>query len=317
MIEHKSVLFKETIEALKLREDSVVVDATLGAGGHSLAILKKINDKGRLIGVDQDANAIKNFKQCLKSEVGNLFLVKGNFSQIKNILGGMNVLTVDGILADLGYSSVQMEDKSYGLSFLRNAELDMRLDKNNKLTAKKIINSYDEKKLKKVLREFGEEKFAGKIAKVILKKRKNGEIRKTKELAEIIKQTIPKKFQKNGQHPATKTFQALRIEVNQELENLEKFVPQAIEILKPGGRLAIISFHSLEDRIVKNIFRENARGCICPADFPQCRCGNKAKIKIITKKPIIPGVEEILRNPKARSAKLRVCEKLKNICQSR
>ena len=317
MIEHKSVLFKETIEALKLREDSVVVDATLGAGGHSLAILKKINDKGRLIGVDQDANAIKNFKQCLKSEVGNLFLVKGNFSQIKNILGGMNVLTVDGILADLGYSSVQMEDKSYGLSFLRNAELDMRLDKNNKLTAKKIINSYDEKKLKKVLREFGEEKFAGKIAKVILKKRKNGEIRKTKELAEIIKQTIPKKFQKNGQHPATKTFQALRIEVNQELENLEKFVPQAIEILKPGGRLAIISFHSLEDRIVKNIFRENARGCICPVDFPQCRCGNKAKIKIITKKPIIPGVEEILRNPKARSAKLRVCEKLKNICQSR
>jgi len=317
MIEHKSVLFKETIEALKLREDSVVVDATLGAGGHSLAILKKINDKGRLIGVDQDANAIKNFKQCLKSEVGNLFLVKGNFSQIKNILGGMNVLTVDGILADLGYSSAQMEDKSYGLSFLRNAELDMRLDKNNKLTAKKIINSYDEKKLKKVLREFGEEKFAGKIAKVILKKRKNGEIRKTKELAEIIKQTIPKKFQKNGQHPATKTFQALRIEVNQELENLEKFVPQAIEILKPGGRLAIISFHSLEDRIVKNIFRENARGCICPVDFPQCRCGNKAKIKIITKKPIIPGVEEILRNPKARSAKLRVCEKLKNICQSR
>lgn len=347
MIEHKPVLLKESIEGLNLKPGDTVVDATLGGGGHSLAVLESIGKKGKLISIDVDERALERFKIQIsirqpadqnkskisaspeggqnpkvywEPEAGNLFLAKGNFSDIKNILGGMNVLAVDGILADLGYSSAQMEDESYGLSFLKDAELDMRLGKSlrstnsyeytNNLSAKGIVNNYSEKELAKIIREFGEEKFAGRIAREIGERRKIGEIRGTKELAEIVRQSIPQKFQKSKIHPATKTFQALRIEVNQELENLKKFVPQAIESLAPGGRLAIISFHSLEDRIVKNIFRENARGCICPANFPQCRCGNKPKVRIITKKPITPNLEEIKENPRSRSAKLRVCERL-------
>jgi 16S rRNA (cytosine1402-N4)-methyltransferase len=310
MIEHKPVLLKESIEALNLREGSIVVDATLGGGGHALEILKKIGPSGKLIAVDVDEQAINNFKKKFQSEAGNWSLVKGNFSKIKNILGGMSVLAVNGILADLGYSSIQLEDESYGMSFLKDAELNMRLDKKQELTAKKIINEYRPEVLERIIREYGEEKFAGRIAAKIRESRAVREIESTKELAEIVKQAIPRKFQKNGQHPATKTFQALRIEVNQELENLKKFIPQAIEVLGAGGRLAIITFHSLEDRIVKNMFRENARGCICPPDFPKCLCGHEAKIKLITRKPIVPSEEEILENPRARSAKLRVCEKL-------
>lgn len=307
---HKPVLLKESAEGLNLKSGAVVVDATLGGGGHSLEILKSIGKSGKLIAVDMDENAIENFKRYLKPEVGNIFPVKDNFSNIKNILGGMNVLAVDAILADLGYSSMQMEDESYGLSFLKDAELDMRLDKNIRLTAKEIVNSYAEKELSGIIREYGEEKFAKNIAKKIIEYRKTKPIDKTAELAELVASAIPEKYKRARISPATKTFQALRIEVNRELKNLKKFIPQAIEVLKPGGRLAVISFHSLEDRIVKNMFRENARGCICPADFPQCRCGNKPSIKIITKKPVIPGDEEIKSNPRARSAKLRVCEKM-------
>jgi 16S rRNA (cytosine1402-N4)-methyltransferase len=306
-------LLKESIEALNLKEGLIVADATLGGGGHTIEILKRIGDAGKLVAIDVDERAIKRFKskaKSLKSKVDNVVLAKGNFSQIKNILGGMNVLAVDGILADLGYSSAQMEDESYGLSFLKDAELDMRLGKEGELTAKKIVNSYSEKDLERIIRGYGEEKFAKNIARKIIEARKIKPIEKTTELAEVISRAIPEKYRHVKINPATKTFQALRIEVNQELKNLKKFIPQAIEVLKPGGRLAIISFHSLEDRIVKNIFRENARGCICPPSFPQCRCGNKSKIKIITKKPIVPGAEEILENPRARSAKLRVCEKI-------
>lgn len=310
MIEHKPVLLKESIEGLNLKPGDTVADATLGGGGHGLAILERIGKDGKLIAIDVDENAIENFRRNWKSEADNLFLTKGNFSDIKNILGGMNVLTVDGILADLGYSSAQMEDESYGLSFLKDAELDMRLGKNSELTAKKIANSYSEKDLERILREYGEEKFAKNIARKIIEYRKVKPIEKTIELAELVTSAIPEKYRRAKINPATKTFQALRIEVNQELKNLKKFIPQAIEALKPGGRLAIISFHSLEDRIVKNMFRENARGCICPANFPQCRCGNKARVKIITKKPVTPGIEEIADNPRARSAKLRVCEKM-------
>ncbi|MFA4817226.1 MAG: 16S rRNA (cytosine(1402)-N(4))-methyltransferase RsmH [Parcubacteria group bacterium] len=329
MIIHKSVLLKEAIDGLNLKKGAIIVDATLGGGGHAVEILIKIGRGGKLIAIDQDESAIENFKKHGKPEVGNIVLAKDNFSNLEKILGGQGIKSVDGILADLGYSSAQMEDESYGLSFLKDAKLDMRLDKSAQLTAREIVNNYDRKDLERILREFGEEKFAGKIARAIWGKRQSGEIRGTAELAEIVKQAIPKKFQKSGQHPATKTFQALRIEVNQELENLKKFIPQAIKILKSGGRLAIISFHSLEDRIVKNIFRENARGCICPTNFPQCVCGREPKInpvkysasggvrgaefnrvKIITKKPIVPGAEEILENPRARSAKLRVCEKV-------
>lgn len=332
MTEHKPVLLEEAIEALNLKSGATVVDATLGGGGHGREILKKIGTGGIFVGIDIDINSIKNFaefpissaaadqfpnkfeiqniKKFWKSEVGNIYLAKDNFSNIKNILGGMNVLAVDGILADLGYSSIQLEDESYGMSFLQDAQLDMRLDKSQELSAKKIVNEYSQADLEKIIREYGEEKFAKRISQAIGEVRVFREIEGTKELAEIVKQAIPEKFRHGKIHPATKTFQALRIEVNQELENLKNFIPQAIEILKPGGRLAIISFHSLEDRIVKNIFRENARGCICPPDFPQCLCGHQPKIKIITKKPIVPGAEEVAANPRARSAKLRICERI-------
>jgi len=311
MITHKPVLLRESIEGLNLKKGDSVVDATLGGGGHSREILKIIGKEGRLIAIDQDAAAVENFRKQLSSEVDNVYLVKGNFSNIKNILGGMNILAAQGILADLGYSSTQLEDESYGMSFLKDAELDMRLDKESGLTAKKIINEYSQANLERIIREYGEEKFAKNIAKKIIEQRKIKPIERTTELAEIINQAIPERYRHQKIHPATRTFQALRIEVNKELENLEKFIPAAINVLNPGGRLAIISFHSLEDRIVKNIFRENARGCICPPNFPSCLCGHQAKVKIITKKPIVPGTEEIAGNPRARSAKLRICEKIK------
>jgi 16S rRNA (cytosine1402-N4)-methyltransferase len=349
---HKPVLLRESIEGLNLKKGDTVVDATLGGGGHALEILKKIGPSGKLIAIDVDGQAINNFKKKFQSEAGNVDLVKGNFSDIKNILGGMNVLAVDGMLADLGYSSIQLEDESYGMSFLQDAELDMRLslrntnsyECTNNLSAKDIVNKYPAGELSRILCEYGEEKFANSIAKRIVEARKIKSIERTLELVEIIKNAIPERYQHGKTHPATKTFQALRIEVNQELENLKKFIPQAIEALSPGGRLAIISFHSLEDRIVKNMFRENARGCICPPetqlqllqeeyiraveqndssadelermlrtgkpDFPKCLCGHKAKISLINKKPIVPSGEEILENPRARSAKLRVCERL-------
>jgi 16S rRNA (cytosine1402-N4)-methyltransferase len=322
MIEHKSVLLEESINGLNLQKGSVVVDATLGGGGHSREILKIIGSHGRLIAIDQDAAAIESFQKkspvCnasrsdagRPSEIGNLVLVRDNFSEIEKILGGRGIKTVDGILADLGYSSLQLEDESYGLSFLKDAPLDMRLDRNNEMTAQKIINEYSQARLEKIIRDYGEEKFANSIAKKIFEYRKLKPVESTSELVEIINGAVPGIYKHQKIHFATRTFQALRIEVNQELEVLEKFIPAAIEKLSQGGRLAIISFHSLEDRIVKNIFRENARGCICPPNFPECRCGHLAKVKIITRKPIVPSEREILENPRARSARLRICERI-------
>lgn len=310
MAEHKPVLLHEAVNNLNIKKDSIIVDATLGGGGHSREILQRIGGEGILIGIDVDEAAIENFKKHLKSEGGNVILAKDNFTNLKHILGGQGIKSVDAILADLGYSSLQLEDASYGMSFLQDAPLDMRLDINNELTAGKIVNEYALKDLERILREFGEEKSAKQIARAIGEFRKVAEIKTTQELADIVRQAIPKKFQQGKVHPATKTFQALRIRVNQELENLKNFIPQAIEVLKPGGRLAVISFHSLEDRIVKNIFRENARGCICPPDLPRCACGRKPKLKIITKKPIVPEEKEITDNPRSRSAKLRICEKI-------
>jgi 16S rRNA (cytosine1402-N4)-methyltransferase len=310
---HKPVLLKETIDGLNLKEGAVVVDATLGGGGHSMAILERIGVNGKLIAIDWDDKAIKSQKSKSrewKSEAGNLVLVKDNFANLKDILGGLGVETADAVLADLGYSSDQLEDKGRGMSFLFDAPLDMRLDQREVLTAKEIINNYDQKKLEKIIKEYGEEKFARAIVRKIGEYRKNKAIETTLELTKIIESAVPEKYKHGRISPATKTFQALRIEVNAELENLEKFIPQAIDILSPGGRLGIITFHSLEDRIVKNKFRENARGCICPRDFPECRCGHEAKVKIITRKPIIPSNREIEENPRARSAKLRVCEKI-------
>jgi len=305
---HKAVLLGKAIENLNLKEGSVVVDATLGAGGHSREILKRIGESGKLIVIDQDQEAIDDFKKSVAGDL-RVSLVKDNFSSLEGILGWLDIFSVDAILADLGFSSDQMEDGERGLSFLKDGPLDMRLDQTNELTAEKIVNEYSLENIEKILREYGEEQFARNIAKKICEARKEKRIEKTFELIEILNIAIPEKFKHGKIHFATKTFQALRIAVNQELEVLEKFIPVAIEKLNPGGRLAIISFHSLEDRIVKNIFRENARGCICPSDFPKCVCGHAAKIKIITRKPIAPSDLEVTENSRSRSAKLRVVEK--------
>jgi 16S rRNA (cytosine1402-N4)-methyltransferase len=314
---HRPVLLKEVLDGLNLIKGSVVVDATLGGGGHSQEILEKIGIAGKLIAIDADAEAIENFEKILNRQAGSLppkagnFLVRDNFANLITILGGLGIESVDAILADLGYSSDQLEDREKGMSFMKDAELDMRFDQTSGITAKEIANNYNQRGLERIIREYGEERFAKNISRKIVEYRKDKEIKRTFELAEIINSSIPERYRHGKINPATKTFQALRIEVNKELQQLGKFIPQAVEVLSLGGRLAIITFHSLEDRIVKNIMRENARGCICPPDFPECRCGHKAKVRIITKKPITPSTQEIKENSRARSAKLRICEKIK------
>jgi len=307
---HKSVLLRESIEGLNLRKDATAVDATLGGGGHSDEILKRIGGEGTLIAIDQDSQAIDGFRKRLPGGNENVIMVKDNFANLQNILAELGIGKADAILADLGYSSIQLEDPAVGMSFLQDAPLDMRLDREGGLTAKAIVNGYTQGELARIMKNYGEERFAGIIAKRIADRRKIKPIETTRELVEIIGGAIPERFQHGKLHPATKTFQALRIETNKELEMLEKFIPQAIDALETGGRLAIISFHSLEDRIVKNIYRENARGCICPPDFPTCQCGRKAKVRIVTKKPLIPTEDELDGNPRSRSAKLRICEKI-------
>lgn len=337
---HKPVLLKETIEALNLKEGAVVVDATFGGAGHSREILKIIT-KGKLIGIDADESAIENFKRE-NPEDERMVLVNDNFSNLENILADLKIEKVDAILADLGWSSDQLIGK--GMSFMKSETLDMRLDQTQELSAQEVVNEYPQEELQKIISSYGEERFAKSIAKKIFEYRQDKKIETTKELAEIIAEAVPGKYKHGKINPATRTFQALRIEVNHEFSNLEKFLPAAIESLNPGGRLAVISFHSLEDRIVKNIFRENARGCICPPatqlqklqekyikavennspdveilekalragppDFPQCVCGNVPAVKVITKKPLIASAEEVDGNPRARSAKLRVAEKM-------
>jgi 16S rRNA (cytosine1402-N4)-methyltransferase len=309
---HKPVLLKESIEGLNLKEGSRAVDATLGGGGHSSEILKIIGGSGKLIAIDQDEVAVENFRK--KNSASNVILIKDNFANLKDALAEAGSLAggekVDAILADLGYSSMQLEDEQIGMSFLKEAQLDMRLNRDGNLTAKQVVNEYSQGEIARIIKKYGDDRFAKFIAKKIADYRKIKQIEMTTELVGIINSAIPEKFKHGKIHPATKTFQALRIEVNQELEVLEKFIPQAIEALDPGGRLVIISFHSLEDRIVKSIFREYAKGCICPKEFPICQCENLPKIKTINKKPIIPTSEEMEANPKSRSAKLRICEKL-------
>ncbi|MFA5993997.1 MAG: 16S rRNA (cytosine(1402)-N(4))-methyltransferase RsmH [Parcubacteria group bacterium] len=310
MIIHKSVLLEESIAGLNIQEGSIVVDATLGGGVHSNRILSLVGVTGKLIVIDQDVRAIEDFKKQLTEKENRVYLVQDNFSHLKNILQELKIEAVDAILADLGYSSIQLEDEEMGMSFLLDAPLDMRLDREGKITARDIVNNYSQGEIGRILKDYGEERFASMIAKKIADRRKVKPIETTGELVEIVKTAMPERYQHGKLHPATKTFQALRIETNRELSVLEEFIPQAIELLQTGGRLAVISFHSLEDRIVKNILRKNARGCICPADFPICQCGEMAKVKIITKKPIIPGEIETQTNSRARSAKLRICEKL-------
>lgn len=304
---HKSVLLKEAIESLDLKKGDVVVDATLGGGGHSEAILNKIGSEGKLIAIDLDISAIERFKSEIK---GNIFFINRNFAELKDILKELEIEKVDAIVADLGWSSDQVESAEHGMSFSKSAELDMRYDRNQELTAKKIVNEYPTKELERIIKDYGEERFYKNIVKRIIEYRKNHAIETTTELAEIIRYAVPPNSRYGKIDPSTRTFQALRIEVNQELASLKRFIPQAIESLCEEGRLGIITFHSLEDRIVKNIYRENAGGCVCPPELPRCVCGRIPKVRIITKKPILPSPEEVRENPRSRSAKLRVAEKI-------
>ena len=304
---HTSVLLNETIEGLNIKEDGIYVDGTLGGAGHSKEILKRLSSKGILIGIDRDEEALKAGKENLK-EYSNVKFVHGNHDEIERILQDLNIEKVDGILLDLGVSSYQLDERNRGFSYLGNNELDMRMDKTQSLTAKKVVNSYSEEELANIIYQYGEERFSRQIAKNICIERKNKEIVTTEELVNIIEKSIPAFAKKDG-HPAKRTFQAIRIEVNNEIKPLYNTVRKCIELLKSGGRLCIITFHSLEDRAVKNAFVDAQGKCTCPKDLPYCVCGAKSEGKIINKKPIIATEEEQEENSRAKSAKLRIFEK--------
>lgn len=305
---HIPVLKNETIELLNIKENGVYVDGTIGGAGHSKAIEQKTKIK-RLIGIDQDIEALDTAKKNL-SEYDNVTLVNDNFRNIDSVLENLNIDSVDGILVDIGVSSYQIDSAERGFSFRHNAKLDMRMSRSNSFSAYELVNSYSEEELTRVIRDYGEEKFAKSIARHILKEREKKPIETTKELENIILSSVPRYKGQDGRSNVQRTFQAIRIEVNGELDALSEFIDKAVGFLKPGGRLAIISFHSLEDRIVKQKFRELSTGCICPPDFPICVCGHKAVVKLITKHPVEATQEELSANPRSAPAKLRVVEKL-------
>ena len=305
---HEPVLLKECIDGLNIKKDGIYVDGTLGGAGHSEAILQKLGQKGQLLGIDKDKEALNFAKEKLK-KYPNVKYIHGNHDNIKEILETLSIEKVDGILLDLGVSSYQLDEKNRGFSYLGENELDMRMDKTQELNAKIVINTYAEERLANLIYEYGEERFSRQIAKNICEQRKQKEITTTKELVEIIEKTIPKSKQKDG-HPAKRTFQAIRIEVNNEIKPLYQTVKNCIECLNPEGRLCIITFHSLEDRAVKNAYIEASGKCTCPSDLPYCVCGAKKLGKIITKKPIIPTEKEREENSRSQSAKLRIFEKI-------
>ena len=306
---HVSVLLNECLEGLNIKENGIYVDGTLGGAGHSSEILKRRSNEGRLIGIDQDTDALKAAKERLK-DYSNVTFVHSNFSNIENVLNNLNIDGVDGILMDLGVSSYQLDEGERGFSYMKDAPLDMRMNRENDFSAYNVVNEYSEEDLYRIIRDYGEEKFAKRIASFIVENRQEKNIETTLELVEIIKNAIPAKARREGPHPAKRTFQAIRIEVNSELSILNKTIEDGVEKLNKGGRMAIITFHSLEDRIVKNKFRDLAVSCRCPKEFPVCVCGEKAKVKIISRKAIEPTKEEVEVNPRSRSAKLRVIEKL-------
>ncbi len=304
---HEPVMLEECITGLNIKENGIYVDGTLGGAGHSKEILKRLSKDGKLIGIDRDEEALKAAKENLK-EFQNVIYVHDNHDNIKSILEDLKIDKVDGILLDLGVSSYQLDERNRGFSYLGENELDMRMDKSQKLTAKDVVNKYKEEELANLIYQYGEERFSRKIAKNICEYRKQKEITTTKELVEIIEKSIPMKFQKDG-HPAKRTFQAIRIEVNNEIKPLYETVKNCIECLKPEGRLCIITFHSLEDRAVKNAYVDAKGKCTCPKDLPYCVCGAKSLGKIITKKPITATEEEKSRNSRSKSAKLRIFER--------
>ena len=305
---HKSVLLEETIENLNIKPDGIYVDGTLGGGGHSYEIAKRLTAGGRLIGIDQDADAIKAATDRLKEFADRVTIVRNNYCNIADVLDELGIVKVDGIILDLGVSSYQLDTAERGFTYNVDAPLDMRMDQRQQITAKDIVNTYSEFDLYRIIRDYGEDKFAKNIAKHIVARRTEKPIETTFELNDVIKAAIPMKCRINGGHPAKRTFQAIRIELNHELDVLESSIDTMIDRLNADGRLCIITFHSLEDRIVKNAFRTAQNPCVCPSDFPVCVCGRKPKGRVITRKPILPSGEEMEVNPRSKSAKLRIFE---------
>lgn len=306
---HKSVLLEETIEGLRVKPDGIYVDGTLGGAGHAREVCARLSAKGRFIGIDQDQDAIIAAGERLAGYGERVTIIRSNYCYMVDELKKLGISQVDGILLDLGVSSYQLDNGERGFSYRTDAPLDMRMDQRQTRTAADIINGYEEKELYRIIRDYGEDKFAKNIAKHIVAARQKAPIRTTGELTEIIRQSIPMKIQAAGGHPAKRTFQAVRIELNRELDVLRDSLDDMIGILGNGGRICVITFHSLEDRIVKTIFRKNENPCTCPPDFPVCVCGKKSRGRVITRKPIIPGGQEQEENPRSKSAKLRIFER--------
>lgn len=306
---HTSVLLEETIANLKIKPDGTYVDGTLGGAGHASEVCKRLSATGRFIGIDQDDAAIAAAGERLREFGERVTIIRSNYCNMVSRLQERGILGVDGILLDLGVSSYQLDTAERGFTYREDAPMDMRMDQRAELSAYDVVNGYSEEQLVRILRDYGEERFARNIARNICTARQEEPIRTTGELTEIIKRSIPAKIRATGGHPAKRTFQAIRIEVNQELTVLEESLDGMIDLLNDGGRLCVITFHSLEDRIVKNIFRKNEHPCTCPPDFPVCVCGKKSKGTVITRKPILPGEEEMTVNPRSKSAKLRVFER--------
>jgi 16S rRNA (cytosine1402-N4)-methyltransferase len=306
---HKPVLLNECIEGLKIKPDGIYLDGTLGRAGHSLEIAKRLRS-GRLVAIDRDLTAIEESEKRLAEFKDRVTLVHGNFRDLKSILDGLSIDKVDGMLFDLGVSSPQLDDKQRGFSYMADAPLDMRMDMGESFSAYEVVNTFDERRIRKILFEYGEERYASRIASSIVRRREQKPIETTLELVEIIKSAMPAAALREKQHPAKRSFQAIRIAVNDELGSISDMLSDAADRLRTGGRLAVISFHSLEDRLVKNAMQAGEKGCTCPKDFPICVCGFIPKLKVITKKPITASEEEIKGNPRARSAKLRIAERI-------
>ena len=306
---HRSVLLEETVNGLNIRPDGIYVDGTLGGGGHAYEIFRRLGDKGSIVGIDQDEAAIEAAGIRLKDFGEKVTIVRSNYCEMKSVLQRLGIDKVDGIVLDLGVSSYQLDTAERGFSYREDAPLDMRMDRRQTMTARDIVNDYSEKDLYRVIRDYGEDKFARNIAKHIVIEREKRSIETTGQLTEIIRGAIPMKFQKKSGHPAKRTFQAIRIELNRELDVLKNSLDEMIDLLNPGGRLCIITFHSLEDRIVKSAFKKNEAPCTCPKDFPVCVCGKVSKGSILTRKPILPGPEEMEENSRSKSAKLRIFER--------
>ena len=309
VFKHYSVLLEETVDGLNIKPDGIYVDGTLGGGGHAYEVCSRLNDKGRFIGIDQDEAAIEAASARLRDFGERVTIVRSNYCDMRSRLQELGIDKVDGIVLDLGVSSYQLDTAERGFSYRVDAPLDMRMDRRQEMTARDIVNDYSEMDLFRIIRDYGEDKFAKNIAKHIVMEREKGPIETTGQLIEIIKRAIPMKFQKTAGHPAKRTFQAIRIELNKELEVLRENLDDMIDLLNKDGRICIITFHSLEDRIVKTIFRKAENPCICPSHFPVCVCGNVPKGKVVTKKPILPSDGELEENSRSKSAKLRVFER--------